>query len=79
MQMICPTCDNSELEIWEIRKYKAIVGDSIVAPFEGKALIAALNPDEHNITHIYCDECDPAHGNNLAYKLNELEIDVQFP
>ena len=69
-QIICPTCDNSELEIWEIRKYSAMTTD--------EGLEIENNPNEHSITHIYCEQCDPAHSTNLVHLLNGLEIDVQF-
>lgn len=70
-KMICPTCRNEELEVWEIRKYKGSV------PRLTDTLEIAPNPDEHSITHIYCDICDPGHGTNLVDKLND-EINVVF-
>lgn len=67
--LICPTCGNDELEVWDIRKFSASL--------EGKILKIPKNPDEHSITHIYCENCDPGHGNNLAHKLND-EIYVWY-
>lgn len=73
--LICPFCDNSELEIWEVRKSKARA--ILPAPKFTTTLEIAAKPDEHEITHVYCEQCDPAHGTNLVHLLNG-EIDVQF-
>lgn len=67
--MECPNCGGKSFEFVEQRRYRGEITEVSPGKF---AILANSNPDECNVQFLWCEDCDPAHENNLIFHLDSI-------